>query len=52
MIVVSGSVAVVLIVLGVLAYILDGIGRARRRAARKTQVGSLYEAPKPPDNGC
>lgn len=39
---VSGTVFVILMVLGVLAYVHDGVSAVNRRSARKKRVDSLY----------
>jgi hypothetical protein len=49
---VSSTVAIILVVLGVLAYLHDGVTAMRRRAQRKDRVTSVYggSAQTPPDH--
>jgi|GEM_PF-6098605 hypothetical protein len=50
---VSSTVAIILVALGGLAYLHDGVSALRRRAQRKDRVTSLYggSAQTPPDRG-
>lgn len=39
---VSSTVAIILMVLGVLAYAADGVSAVRKRSQRKNRVASIY----------
>jgi hypothetical protein len=46
---VSSTVAIVLMVVGVLAYVADGASAVRKRSQRKDRVASVYgSSPKTP----
>ncbi len=48
---VSTTVAIILMALGALAFLHDGVSRLRQRARRKDRVASMYDgaAQTPPD---